>query len=107
MQAKTNIRLMTTIYKIARDCFFVVLIFAISSPCILAQGMGGRSMHNQTPPQTNDQAGPPPKHQNPFGIDSTPIEGVEARTAALENFIFGDAQKKLPLEKRVERLEKS
>ncbi len=114
MQEKTNSRLLTTIYSISSVFSVVFLISAINSPCIFAQGMGGGMMGmgdrgtrgNQNPQQTNDQSTPPPKHQNPFGIDSTPIEGVEARTAALENFIFGGEQKKLPLEKRVERLEK-
>ncbi len=114
MQGRTYVRILTSFSHISYSLVLLILISFANSPCIFAQGMGsgtmatgGRGMRgNQNPQQTPDQTTPPQKHQNPFGIDSTPAEGVEARTSALENFIFGGEQKKLPLEKRIARLEK-
>lgn len=48
----------------------------------------------------------PDKHQNPFGIEAKRTEGLEDRAAALENFVYGKVEKKLPIQKRVQRLER-
>ena len=122
-------------YRISIIFFIVLFISAISSPAIFAQGMGGgmggmgggmggmgggmggmgggmggggmgRGRGNSNAQQPADTTPPVIKHQNPFGLDAAPAEGLEARTAALENFIFGSPQKKLPMKTRVERLEK-
>ncbi len=113
MQEKMNNRLMTTANYILRLCCAVFFVSAIAIPGIFAQPMGGGMMgtgrgmrDSQNAQQSNNTEPPPPKHQNPFAIDAPPAEGLEARTAALENFIFGKAQKNLPMKVRVERLEK-
>ena len=56
--------------------------------------------------QQNNNSPPEPENRNPFAIDAPPIEGLEAKTAALEKFIFGSERKKLPMKERVARLEK-
>jgi len=116
MQETINNRLMTTSSYKSRLCSFFVLTYLISSPGIFAQGMGGgmmggmmgggRGMHNNQNAQQANNTPDPPKRQNPFALDAAPVEGLEARTAALENFVFGSVQKKLPMKQRVERLEK-
>jgi hypothetical protein len=66
---------------------------------------GGRGGGGKNKQQATSSAGPD-ERVNPFAPDADPVVGVEARTTAMEKFIFGRAETKLKIDARVQRLEK-
>jgi hypothetical protein len=101
--------------NISQLCCLIVLVSSIHTPLAQAQGMGmggmgmgGRGMGGMG----NNSNDPPPEPEkpavkfNPFAADAAPVQGMEARTAALEKFIFGHPEKNPKMKVRVERLEK-
>ena len=100
---------------VSRLCSIVFLVSTMGSPFVFAQnmganmgGMGGLGGMNAAPdpPPPTDSPTAAPKRQNPFTADAAPVETIEARTAALEKFIFGCTQGSRPMKQRVQRLEK-
>ena len=69
----------------------------------MGRGGGGGGKNNK---QQSTSYTPLEERVNPFAPDADPVEGVEARTTAMEQFIFGRAEGKLKIEARVQRLEK-
>jgi hypothetical protein len=97
---------------IAPGCCLIVLISAVHPLHVDAQGGMGRIMGmgrggggKNKQQQATSTAGPEGR-VNPFAPDADPVEGVEARTTAMEQFIFGRADIKMKIEARLQRLEK-
>jgi hypothetical protein len=70
---------------------------------LMGMGRGGGGKNNK---QQATSSAAPEERVNPFAPDADPVEGVEARTTAMELFIFGRADIKLKIEARLQKLEK-
>jgi hypothetical protein len=105
--------------RFSHVCCLIWLASAAMPPIAQAQGggMGMGGMGNMgglrnTPSMQGGQNDPPPEPEkpvvkyNPFGPDATPVTGLDARTAALERFVFGHSEINPKMKVRVQRLEK-
>ena len=95
-------------------CCLIVLAFSIQPQRGECQGMGMGRMGGMGGGRggSNTANDPPPEPEkpvvkfNPFAADAAPVQGLEARTAALEKFVFGRPQTNPKMKLRVQRLEK-
>jgi hypothetical protein len=99
---------------IAPICCLIVLVSGLHTPHADAQGGMGRMLGmgrgggggGKNKQQQATSSSGPEERVNPFAPDADPVEGVEARTTAMEQFIFGRADIKLKIEARLQKLEK-
>ena len=100
--------------NLSQLCCLIVLLASIQPPLAIAQGMNmGRGVSGgMSGPPSNSANDPPPEPEkpvvkfNPFAADAAPVQGLQARIAALEKFVFGRAQTSPKTKLRVQRLEK-
>jgi hypothetical protein len=104
--------------RLSQFCCLIWLASAAMPPITQAQGggMGGMGnlggLRNTPSMQGGGQNDPPAEPEkpalkfNPFGADAAPVTGIDARTAALERFIFGHSDMNPKMKVRVQKLEK-
>jgi hypothetical protein len=105
--------------RFSQLCCLIVVASYLQPAHVLAQGMGmggmGRGMGGMGGGRgnNNNNANDPPAEPekpavkfNPFAPDAAPVQGLQARTAALEKFVFGHSQTSAKMKPRVQRLEK-
>jgi hypothetical protein len=103
--------------RFSQLCCLILLTSAALPPVAQGQGggmggMGGMGGLRNSPSIGGGQNDPPPEPEkpvvkyNPFGPDAAPVTGLDARTAALERFIFGHSDMHPKMKVRVQRLEK-
>jgi hypothetical protein len=103
--------------RFSRLCCLLLIASGTLPPIAQAQGGGMGGMGNlgglrNSPSIGGGQNDPPAEPEkpvvkfNPFGPDAAPVNGLDARTAALERFVFGHSEANPKMKVRVQRLEK-